>query len=68
MLFVLVHSAHQLMNAEPICMKLGMHIMTTEHISTAYFINTAYQSVCLYVYPTIVARQRLGKFYPSFLC
>jgi hypothetical protein len=30
-------------------------------ISTAYFINPSYQSVCLYVYPLIVASQRLGK-------
>jgi hypothetical protein len=27
----------------------------------AYFINPFHQSVCLYVYPHIVARQRLGK-------
>jgi hypothetical protein len=30
-------------------------------ISAAYFINPSRQSVFLYVYPTIVARQRLGK-------
>jgi hypothetical protein len=27
----------------------------------AYFINPSHQSVCLYVYPLIVAGQRLGK-------
>jgi hypothetical protein len=42
-------------------MKLCMYIMTTEPISTAYFINLFHQSVCLYVYSLIVARQRLGK-------
>jgi hypothetical protein len=45
---------------EPIYMKLGMYIMTSEPISTAYFINPSHQSVCLYVYLPIVARQRLG--------
>jgi hypothetical protein len=35
---------------EPIYMKLGMHIMAPEPISTSYFINLSYQSVCLYVY------------------
>jgi hypothetical protein len=47
--------------AEPIFMKLGMYIMAPEPISTANFINLSYQFVCLYVYPAIVARQRLGK-------
>jgi hypothetical protein len=47
--------------AEPVSMKLGMHLMTPERISTAYFINPSHQSVCLYVYPRIVARKRLGK-------
>jgi hypothetical protein len=41
--------------AEPIFMKLGMYIMAPEPISTAYFINPSRQSVCLYVYPRIVA-------------
>jgi hypothetical protein len=35
--------------------------MAPEPISTAYFINPSHQSVCLYVYPPIVARQQLGK-------
>jgi hypothetical protein len=42
-------------------MKLDMYIMAAEPISTAYFINTSHQSVCLYVYPLIVARQLVGK-------
>jgi hypothetical protein len=46
---------------EPIFKKLGMHIMALEPISTAYFRNPSHQSVCLYVHPTIVARQRLGN-------
>jgi hypothetical protein len=47
--------------AETISMKLGMYIMAPEPISMAYLINPSYQSVCLYVYPPIAARQRLGK-------
>jgi hypothetical protein len=46
---------------EPIFMKLGMYIMTPEPISMAYFINPSHQSVCLYVYPLIVAMQQLSK-------
>jgi hypothetical protein len=46
---------------EPIFMKLGMYIMVPEPISTAYFLNASDQSVYLYVYPPIVARQRLSK-------
>jgi hypothetical protein len=46
---------------EPIFMKLGIYIVVSELISTAYFINPSHQSVCLYVYPPIVARQRLDK-------
>jgi hypothetical protein len=38
-----------------------MYIMAPEPISTAYVINPSHQSVCLYVYPSIVARQRFGK-------
>jgi hypothetical protein len=52
---------------EPIIMKLGMYVMAPEPISTAYFINPSYQSVCLYVYPPIVARQKFGKVYPPFI-
>jgi hypothetical protein len=51
--------------AEPIFMKLGMYIMAPEPISTAYFVNTSRLSVCLYVYPSFVARQRLGKNVPA---
>jgi hypothetical protein len=35
--------------------------MALEPVSTAYFINPSHQSVCLYVYPHIFVRQRLGK-------
>jgi hypothetical protein len=38
-----------------------MYIVTSELISVAYFINPSHQFVCLYMYPPIVARQRLGK-------
>jgi hypothetical protein len=46
---------------EPIFMKLGMYIMTPEPIAKAYIINPSHQSLCVYVYPSILARQRLGK-------
>jgi hypothetical protein len=35
--------------------------MAPEPISTVYFINPSHQSVCLYVYPLLVARYRLRK-------
>jgi hypothetical protein len=47
--------------AEPMLMKLGMYIMAPEPISATYFLNLSHQSVFLYVYPSIVARQRLSK-------
>jgi hypothetical protein len=46
---------------EPIFMKLGTYIEAPEPISTAYLKNHSHQSVFLYVYPPIVARQRLGR-------
>jgi hypothetical protein len=51
---------------EPIIMKLGTYIMAPEPISTAYLKNPSNQSVCLYVYPPIVPRQRLSKNPPIF--
>jgi hypothetical protein len=44
-------------------MKLDIYkyIMAPEPSSTAFFINPPHQSVCLHGYPSIVARQRLGK-------
>jgi hypothetical protein len=45
--------------AEPIFMKLGIHIMTPEPLSPTYFINPSNQS--LYVCICIATRQRLGK-------
>jgi hypothetical protein len=47
--------------AETFFMKLGMYIMAPKPISDVYFINPSFQSVWLYVYPTIVARQQLSK-------
>jgi hypothetical protein len=47
-------------------MKLGMNIMTTEPISMEYFINPSRQSVYLYMYTCIVAKQRLAKNPPFF--
>jgi hypothetical protein len=47
--------------SEPVFMELGMYIMAPESISIAYFINPSHQSLCLYLYPPIVARQRLNK-------
>jgi hypothetical protein len=38
-----------------------MYIMAPEAVSTAYFINPSHQSVYLYLYPPLVARQTLGK-------
>jgi hypothetical protein len=49
---------------KPIFMKLGMYVMAPEPISMAYFTNPSHQSVCLCI-PRMVARKRLGKFYPS---
>jgi hypothetical protein len=45
---------------EPVLMKLGMYFMAPEPIWTAYFINPSHHSVCLYVYPLIVAGQQLS--------
>jgi hypothetical protein len=38
-----------------------MYIVAPEPISAAYIINPSHWSVCLYINPTIVARQRLDK-------
>jgi hypothetical protein len=38
-----------------------MYTIAPERVSTAYFLNPSHQSECLYVYPTIVTRYRLGK-------
>jgi hypothetical protein len=46
---------------EPIFTKLGMYTTVNEPTSTAYFINPFHQSVCLYVYPPIVAKQHIRK-------
>jgi hypothetical protein len=39
-------------------LEIYVYIMAPEPISTMYFINLSYQSLCLYVYPPIVARRR----------
>jgi hypothetical protein len=49
----------------PVIMKLCMYIMAPESIWTAHFINPYHQSVCLYTYTPIVARQRLSKYIPA---
>jgi hypothetical protein len=46
---------------ELIFMKLRIYIMAPEPICTTYFINPYHQFVSLYLYPNIIARQRLGK-------
>jgi hypothetical protein len=38
-----------------------MYITAPEPISTTYFLNPFYQFVYLYVYPLLIARQRLGR-------
>jgi hypothetical protein len=40
---------------------MSVYITAPEPISMAYFINPSHQSVCLYVYPHIAARQWLVK-------
>jgi hypothetical protein len=48
---------------EPVFVNIYVCIIRVapEPISTVYIINPSYQSVCLYVYALIVARQRLSK-------
>jgi hypothetical protein len=46
---------------EPVFIKLGVYIMASEPISAAYFINPSRQSLWLYVYPSIIARQQLSR-------
>jgi hypothetical protein len=48
---------------ESIFMKLGAY-MTPELISAAYFINSSHQSMCLHMYTSIFASQRLSKNIP----
>jgi hypothetical protein len=38
-----------------------MYIMVPQHISITRFIYPSHQSLCLYVYASLIARQRLGK-------
>jgi hypothetical protein len=46
---------------EPMFMKLGTYNMTPDPVSKGNFIYPAHHSVCLYVYLSNIARQRLGK-------
>jgi hypothetical protein len=46
---------------EPVFMKLGTHIMAPEPIPAAYIMKPSSQSVCRYLQPTIVSRQRFSK-------
>jgi hypothetical protein len=49
--------------SEPMFIKLGtyVYIIAPRPILTMYFINSSHRSVCLYLYPPIVARQQIGK-------
>jgi hypothetical protein len=61
MLSVCPPPPNQLLNAWTNLYEIGKYIMAPEPNSTEYFINTSsHQSVFLYVYFPIVARQRLG--------
>jgi hypothetical protein len=42
-----------------------MYIMAPEPIPMAYFINPSHQSVCLFMYTFIVARQQLDILVPA---
>jgi hypothetical protein len=50
---------------EPVFMEFSMYLMAPEPISMAYFLNPSHQCVCLYVYPPIIARQRLDMQFPK---
>jgi hypothetical protein len=50
---------------EPMFTELDVYIMAPEPNLTAYFIDPSPQSVRLYVYRFIVARQRFGKHVPA---
>jgi hypothetical protein len=38
-----------------------IYIMAPEPMSTTYCIDPSHQSLCLYVYPPVVVRQRLSE-------
>jgi hypothetical protein len=59
-LFACVFPPINFRTPEPIFMKFGTYITTPEPISMAQLKNPTHQSVRLYVYPLLVARQRLG--------
>jgi hypothetical protein len=64
-LAVCVSLLYQIWMSGPVFMKLGMHTLAPQPISMTYFINPSHQSVCLYVYPPIIARQRHSKHVPA---
>jgi hypothetical protein len=47
------------------CLNQSMYNMASVPNSTSYIINPSHQSVYLYVYTLIVARQRLSKYVPA---
>jgi hypothetical protein len=64
-IFVSVYPPINFWMPDTVFMKLGVYIMAPKPISTAYFRNPSHQSMCQYVYPHIVARQRLCKHVPA---
>jgi hypothetical protein len=42
-------------------MKHGLFFTDSESITAAYYISLFRESLCLYVYPSFVVRQRLGN-------
>jgi hypothetical protein len=49
-------------------MKFVVYITAAAPTSVAYFMNSSLQPPCVYVYPLIVAMQRLGKHVPAAKC
>jgi hypothetical protein len=49
---------------QPNFMKLGTYVMEIEPISTAYFVSSSNQSLCIFI-ALIIATQRLGKHVPT---
>jgi hypothetical protein len=48
--------------SEPVLTKLCIYIIALEPILTEYFTNPFILSVCLYVFPPLVPKQKLGTF------
>jgi hypothetical protein len=58
---VSVYPLYQLLNAWTNLYETWYAYHGNWAISVVYPINSSHQSVCLYLYPLIIARQRLGK-------